>query len=77
MCPGRSAPRTAPAQRHSFLYSWIFSALFSCLPTATLHSGVHDAQTGDGRMPEEVQRQEETQGALKGKKKHTHTHKVQ
>lgn len=67
-----SAPRTAPTQHRSFLYSWIFSALFSCLPTATLHSGVHDAQTGDGRMPEEVQRQEETQGALNGKKD-THT----
>lgn len=71
-CPGRSAPRTAPAQSCSFLWSWIFSHSLSCFSTATLHCGVHDAQTGDGGMPEEVQCQEETQGAQNGKR-HTHT----
>lgn len=32
--------------------------------TATLHCGVHDAQTGNSRVPEEVQRKKETQGLL-------------
>lgn len=32
------------------------------LPPASLHGGVLYAQTGDGRMSEEVQRQEEAQG---------------
>lgn len=39
-----------------------FQHLFLCLPTATLNSGLYDAQTGDSRVPEEVQRQKETQG---------------
>lgn len=30
--------------------------------TATLHCGVYDAQTGDCGVPEEIQRQKETQG---------------
>lgn len=30
--------------------------------TATFHRGVHDAQTGDCGVPEEIQRQKETQG---------------
>lgn len=33
---------------------------------ATVHSGVHDAQTGDSGVPEEIQRQEETQGKSGG-----------
>lgn len=40
-----------------------FQRLHLCLPAATLHGGLHDAQAGDGGVPEEVQRQEETQGA--------------
>ena len=32
------------------------------LTAATFHGGVHDAQTGDGGVPEEVQCQEKTQG---------------
>lgn len=66
--PGRSAPRTAPPQSCSFLWSRISGIwLFFGLPTATLHCCLHDAQTGDGGMPEEVQRQEEAQGGLNGK----------
>lgn len=34
----------------------------SLLPTATLHGGLYDAQTGDCGMPEEVQCKEEAQG---------------
>lgn len=30
--------------------------------SATLHCGLNDAQTGDGGMSEEIQRQKETQG---------------
>lgn len=33
-----------------------------CLLSATVHSGVYDAQTGDRGVPEEIQCQEETQG---------------
>lgn len=32
------------------------------LPPASLHGGVLYAQTGNGRVSEEVQRQEETEG---------------
>lgn len=32
----------------------------SSSPTATIHSGLHDAQAGDGGVSEEVQCQEET-----------------
>lgn len=32
------------------------------VPTATLHRGLHDAQTGDGGVPEEVQRPQEAEG---------------
>lgn len=35
-------------------------------PPATVHCGVHDAQTGDGRLLEEVQREEEAQGEMRG-----------
>ena len=34
------------------------------LSAATLNSGLHDAQTGDGGVPEEVQCQKETQGTV-------------
>lgn len=33
---------------------------------ATVHSGVHDAQTGDCGVSEEIQRQKETQGLFTG-----------
>lgn len=39
-----------------------FSSSLTVLSAATFHCGVHDAQTGDGGVPEEVQRQEEAQG---------------
>lgn len=48
----------------------IFSLFVSI---ATLYCGFHDAQTRDCGMPEEVQRQEETQGAFHG---HTHTYSL-
>lgn len=35
-------------------------------PAATVHCCLHDAQAGDGGVPEEIQRQEETQGETSG-----------
>lgn len=37
-------------------------SLWCCVFTATFHRGLHDAQTGDGGVPQEIQRQKETQG---------------
>lgn len=36
------------------------------LPAATVHCSLHDAQAGDCGVPEEIQRQEETQGETSG-----------
>lgn len=41
-----------------------FNIMIPLFLTATLHCGVHDAQTGNSRVPEEVQRKKETQGLL-------------
>jgi len=43
--------------------SLFLNIFFSPVSIATLHGGLHDAPAGDGGVPEEVQRQEETQGA--------------
>lgn len=49
----------------SLLYAnnWINNPI-ALFPAATFHCGVHDAQTGNSRVPEEVQCEKETQGLL-------------
>lgn len=64
--PGKRVFPAAPAHVNlslsELLLMFYFQRLILCLPTATLDGGLHDAQTGDSGVPEEVQRQEETEG---------------
>lgn len=60
--PDSSCPQKSVRVSALLLLMLYVQRLFLCLPAATLDCGLHDAQTGDGRVPEEVQRQEETEG---------------
>lgn len=50
-----------PRPPHSVL-EWTCDTLSSC-PAASLHGGVHDAQTGNGGVSPQVQRSPKTQGS--------------
>lgn len=59
--------RRCPKHTHTHTFTQIFLSTLSnsgCESTftATFHRGIHDAQTGDCGVPEEIQRQKETQG---------------
>lgn len=60
--------QTCKTQQNAGLDTVKIFSLFVSI--ATLYCGFHDAQTRDCGMPEEVQRQEETQGVFQG---HTQT----